>query len=198
MELRTKFFQNKNPKVELKEKIVEKATEININQEESYSFSYEPENPIIQGIQGINQLSIDLDIKNDGKLDWPKGNIFLMPNKEKSQIMPDEIKIISLRSGWVSKERIVFKYLNNLPPGIYHSYIDLNICGKNYGKQITIKVEILKREYKEENLINTYIKRMRKEFNIPENEIEDNDLKNVIIKNNYDIQKAFEDLFNAN
>ena len=166
----------------------------NLNQEED-TFSYEcpNKNLYIKGMKGIDQLYIDLTIRNNGKLDWPKGDIFLKNDKEKSQILADEIKIISLKTGWITEERIFFKYLNNVLPGIYYSYINLNINGKNYGEPIKIKVEILENE--EEQKIKNLINKMRKEYQIPENEVNDEELKKVLIKNNFDISGAFESLY---
>ena len=39
---------------------------------------------------------------------------------------------------------------------------------------------------------------MRQEYQIPEIEINNDELKNVLIKNNYDTIKAFESLFGGN
>ena len=98
-------------------------------------------------------------------------------------------------SGWQTKERIVFKYLNKIKPGIYYSYINLNINGKNYGKPIVIKVEILDNE--EEKKLNKLINQMRKEFQLPEKDITDEELKNALMKNNFNITNAFLSIFVA-
>ena len=96
-------------------------------------------------------------------------------------------------SGWETEERIVYKYLNNLKPGIYNSYINLNINGKNYGKPMKIKVEILESE--EDKKINNLINKMRNDYQLPINEKSDEQLKNALIANNFDITKAFGSLF---
>ena len=171
----------------------------NIDKEIIYKdeeFSYECLNKelYVKGVQGIDHLYIDITIENNGK-DWPKDNIFLRNDKEKSQIAAEEIKIISLMSGWQTKERIVFKYLNKIKPGIYYSYINLNINGKNYGKPIVIKIEILDNE--EEKKLNNLINQMRKEFQLPEKDITDEELKNALMKNNFNITNAFLSIFVA-
>ena len=162
-------------------------------EEETYSFECPNKNLYVKGMKGIDQLYVDLTIRNNGKLDWPKGNIFLKNDKEKSLILADEIKIISLKTGWITEERIFFKYLKNILPGIYYSYINLNINGKNYGEPIKIKVEILENE--EEKKINNLINKMRKDYQLPEKEVSDEELKKVLIKNNFDISGAFESLY---
>ena len=164
-----------------------------INHEEIYTYECSDKNLYVRGMEGIDQLYVDITIRNNGKLNWPKGDIFLKNDKEKSQIIADDVKIISLMSGWITQERIVFKYLNKVLPGVYYSYINLNINGKNYGEPIKIKVEILENE--EEKKIKNSINIMRKEYQIPENQKSDEDLKKVLIENNFDIPGAFESLY---
>ena len=174
---------------------LEKNIEKNLLNQEEKNFSFEclNKNLYVKGMKGIDQLYVDLTIRNNGKLDWPKGNIFLKNDKEKSLILADEIKIISLKTGWITEERIFFKYLKNILPGIYYSYINLNINGKNYGEPIKIKVEILENE--EEKKMNNLINKMRKDYQLPEKEVSDEELKKVLIKNNFDISGAFESLY---
>ena len=167
-----------------------------INEEDKFSYECLEENLYVKGFEGIDKLFIDIKIRNNGKLDWPKDKVFLKNNKELSQILSDDIKLIPVRSGLVTEERIYFKYLNKVMPGIYNSYINLNINGKNYGEPIIIKVEIVENE--EEKKINNLIIKMRQEYQIPEIEINNDELKNVLIKNNYDTIKAFESLFGGN
>ena len=178
----------------VKEKINNNLIKEDIIQEEEFSYECLTKELYVKGIQGVDHLSIDIKIQNNGK-DWPKDNIFLKNDIEKSQIGADEIKIISLLSGWHTTERIVFKYLNKVKPGIYYSYINLNINGKNYGKPIIIKVEILENE--EDKKLNNLIKQMRNEFQLPDKAIKDEDLKNALIKNNFNITNAFLSLFVA-
>ena len=165
-----------------------------IYKDEEFSYDCLSKELYVKGVQGIDHLYIDITIENNGK-NWPKDNIFLRNDKEKSQIAAEEIKIISLMSGWQTKERIVFKYLNKIKPGIYYSYINLNINGKNYGKPIVIKVEILDNE--EEKKLNNLINQMRKEFQLPEKDITDEELKNALMKNNFNITNAFLSIFVA-
>ena len=182
-------LQNKN-NIDIKGK--ENVNKI-INQEDSYSYECLTDNLYVSGIRGIDQLFINIRIKNNGNTDWPKENIFLRNDIEKSLIIADEIKLVSLMSGWETEERIVYKYLNNLKPGIYNSYINLNINGKNYGKPMKIKVEILESE--EDKKINNLINKMRNDYQLPINEKSDEQLKNALIANNFDITKAFGSLF---
>jgi len=196
-------FPSKNSKVENKiikipqQSEKENKEKENINnskqQEELYSYECLTENLYVRGVKGIKELFIDITISNNGKLDWPKDNIFLKSDDKYSQIPSKEIKIISLKTGWTSEERIVFNNLENILPGIYKSYIYLNINGIIYGKPMIIQIEILENE--EERRINNLINKMRSEYQIPPNEINDDQLKHALINNNYDVIKAFEYLF---
>ena len=164
-----------------------------IKQEEQYSYECLNENLYVRGVKGIKELSIDVNIKNNGKLDWPKEDIFLKSDDKNSQISSKLIKIISLKTGWISEERIVFNNLDKISPGLYKSYIYLNINGKNYGNPMIIDIEILENE--EEKKMNNLINKMRNEYQLPFNEISDEYLKNALIKNDLDLAKAFQYLF---
>ena len=164
-----------------------------IKQEELYSYECLNENLYVRGVKGIKELSIDVNIKNNGKLDWPKEDIFLKSDDKNSQISSKLIKIISLKTGWISEERIVFNNLDKISPGLYKSYIYLNINGKNYGNPMIIDIEILENE--EEKKMNNLINKMRNEYQLPFNEISDEYLKNALIKNDLDSAKAFQYLF---
>ncbi len=164
-----------------------------IKQEEQYSYECLNENLYVRGVKGIKELSIDVNIKNNGKLDWPKEDIFLKSDDKNSQISSKLIKIISLKTGWISEERIVFNNLDKISPGLYKSYIYLNINGKNYGNPMIIDIEILENE--EEKKMNNLINKMRNEYQLPFNEISDEYLKNALIKNDLDSAKAFQYLF---
>ena len=164
-----------------------------IKDEELYSYECLTESLYVRGVKGIKELFIDIVINNNGKLDWPKDDIFLKSDDKYSQIPSKEIKIISLKTGWESEERIVFNNLEDKLPGIYKSYIYLNINGRKYGKPMIIEIEILENE--EEKRINNSINKMRNEYQIPQNEISDEQLKNALIKNDFDSKKAFQYLF---
>ena len=164
-----------------------------IKEEELYSYECLTESLYVRGVKGIKELFIDIVINNNGKLDWPKDDIFLKSDDKYSQIPSKEIKIISLKTGWESEERIVFNNLENKLPGIYKSYIYLNINGRKYGKPMIIEIEILENE--EEKRINNSINKMRNEYQIPPNEISDEQLKNALIKSDYDSKKDFQYLF---
>ena len=163
-----------------------------------YSFQCLTSNLNIKGIQGIEELSIQINIKNNGNNDWPQENTFLICDKKKSDIYAEDVQLFPLKSKMASTVNIIICYIKDIPPGKYNVFINFNVNGKNYGREIKIEVEILKKEKKneDEDKIYTLINKMRKEFNIPESEKGNNILKEAIIKSEYNISKAFEILFN--
>ena len=52
-------------------------------------------------------------------------------------------------------------------------------------------------ENEEDKKLNNLIKQMRNEFQLPDKDIKDEDLKNALIKNNFNITNAFLSLFVA-
>jgi hypothetical protein len=118
--------------------------------EDSYSMECLLKNFNVKGYQGTDQLSIKLFIRNNGKKDWPKDCVYLLCQKEKSDIFAEDMELTALKCKMISSINIEFKFLNLVLPGKYNCYLMLNVNGKNYGNEIKIEVEILKKENKEE------------------------------------------------
>ena len=116
---------------------------LNIHVNKKYSYECLTNNLYVKGIQGIDQLSIQLNIKNNGDLDWPEDNIYLICDKEKSDILAEDVQLISLKSQMTYSIYAVFNFLNLIPPGKYNSYLNFNINGKNYGRELKLIVEIM-------------------------------------------------------
>ena len=118
--------------------------------EDSYSMECLLKNFNVKGYQGTDQLSIKLFIRNNGKKDWPKDRVYLLCQKEKSDIFAEDMELNALKCKMISSINIEFKFLNLVLPGKYNCYLMLNVNGKNYGNEIKIEVEILKKENEEE------------------------------------------------
>ena len=123
--------------------------------EDSYSMECLLKNFNVKGYQGTDQLSIKLFIRNNGKKDWPKDSVYLLCQKEKSDIFAEDMELNALKCNMISSINIEFKFLNLVLPGKYNCYLMLNVNGKNYGKEIKIEVEILKKENEEEKKISS-------------------------------------------
>lgn len=164
--------------------------------DENFSFICLTKNLKVKGFQGVSELSLNIVIKNNGENDWNSNNIFLLCNKDKSDIIAEDIKLNPLKSQSICTAKIEIKYLNLIFPSIYNVYMNFFVNGKKYGDELKIEVEILKKINQEKKTINTLIEEMRKEYNIPKTEKDDNTLKNSLINNNNNKKKAFEYLFN--
>ena len=133
---------------------------ISLNEEtkdDSYSMECLLNNFNVKGYQGTDQLSLKLFIRNNGKKDWPKDHVYLLCQKEKSDIFGEDMELNALKCKMISSINIEFKFLNLVLPGKYNCYMMLNVNGKNYGNEIKIEVEILKKEGEEEKKINSLI-----------------------------------------
>ena len=145
-----------------KEEIINNKTSIP-NHNFFYSFQSLTSNLNIKGIQGVEELSIQINIKNNGYNNWPKENTFLICNKKKSDIYAEDIQLFPLKSKMTSTVNIIICYIKNIPPGKYNVFLNFNVDGKNYGKELKIEVEILKKEKKKKRKIKAINK---SEFNI--------------------------------
>ena len=116
-----------------------------IKQDAIYSLMCLTKNLVVKGYEGVDELTIQLNIKNNGNNDWPeKGNIFLICNEKKSDIIAEDIQLIPLKRQKVYSINVIINYISSFPAGIYNTYLDFNVDGKNYGRDIKIIVEILK------------------------------------------------------
>jgi hemerythrin-like domain-containing protein len=147
-------FEEMNEKYDkkLKNNILHERFKITFNSEknntdENIIYSYEclTNNLYVKGTEGIEQLSVLLNIKNNGNFDWLGENINLICDKEKSDILAEDIQLIPLKSQMTYSAYAIFNYLNLVPPGKYYSYINFNINGKNYGRELKIIIEIIKK-----------------------------------------------------
>ena len=117
---------------------------LEIDENTIYSYKCLTNNLYIKGEKGIDNLSLQINIKNDGKEDWPQENVFLLCNKEKSDIIAEDIQLIPLKSQMTYSVNIIFSYLNLVFAGKYNSYMNFSVNGKNFGRELKIIVEIIK------------------------------------------------------
>lgn len=133
----------------------EKNISLDEAKDDSYSMECLLKNFSVKGYQGTDQLSIKLFIRNNGKKDWPKDNVYLLCQKEKSDIFAEDMELNALKCKMISSINIEFKFLNLVLPGKYNCYMKLNVNGKYYGNEIKIEVEILKKGSEEKKEINS-------------------------------------------
>ena len=140
--------------------------------------------------QGTESTEIPLMLKNTGPYCWPPNDtklIFGVNYKIKG-------KTVQLKSLDVNEEQqcnVKIEGLGKLPVGEYETGVYLNIKRNNIGKIIKIKIII---KEKEDDPIDQYIetiKKFRDEYNLDEKEYSNDDLYNILMSNEFNLEKAF-------
>ena len=140
--------------------------------------------------QGTESTEIPLMLKNTGPYSWPPNDtklIFDANYKIKG-------KTVQLKSLDVNEEQqcnVKIEGLGKLPVGEYETGVYLNIKRNNIGKIIKIKIII---KEKEDDPIDQYIetiKKFRDEYNLDEKEYSNDDLYNILMSNEFNLEKAF-------
>ena len=140
--------------------------------------------------QGTESTEIPLMLKNTGPYCWPPNDtklIFGVNYKIKG-------KTVQLKSLDVNEEQqcnVKIEGLGKLPVGEYETGVYLNIKRNNIGKIIKIKIII---KEKEDDPIDQYIetiKKFREEYNLDEKEYSNDDLYNILMSNEFNLEKAF-------
>ena len=141
--------------------------------------------------QGTESTKIPLILKNTGLFPWPPNATKLIFDKN-YQIRGKTVNLNSLDKNEEQQCDVTIEGLGQLPVGEYESGVYLNINGINIGKMIKMKVII---KEKEDDPIDQYIetiKKFRTEYNLKdENEYSNDDLYNILMSNEFDLEKAF-------
>ena len=126
---------------------------------------------------------IQLRLKNNCKLTWPKNETKLICNDKDSIIFFDEVILPSLESGIQESIQINLKIPEDLPlEENYKVKMNFNVKGKNYGKPIIIHVNII-----------TEVEAFKKKFNL-DNTFTVQEILEAL-KRNKNWEDAFESLF---
>ena len=91
--------------------------------------------------EGTKEVSIEIELENDGEFYWPKNETFLITDEAKSTIKCQKINLLPLNPKAMSKVNIQFN-LDKLKKGIYKKYLVFNSKNENFGNNIEINIEI--------------------------------------------------------
>ena len=183
---KNKEEKDQNEEEEVQE-IIRKGTTKNVH------YSFECTNLMILQqyvYQGTESTKIPLILKNTGLFPWPPNATKLIFDKN-YQIRGKTVNLKSLDKNEEQQCDVTIEGLGQLPVGDYESGVYLNINGINIGKMIKMKVII---KEKENDPIDQYIeiiKKFRTEYNLDENEYSNDDLYNILMSNEFDLEKAF-------
>ena len=124
-------------------------------------------------------------LKNIGNLQWPNGKIKLSYDKN-SDIKSTNYVLKSLKNG--DRQEVNIKLnLDKMRAGNKKCIFHFNVNGKNYGEPLILNVNIKE----DENVI-----KLRNEYKLSEKEYDSKRLLDALKKNNNDLSKAFDSLFN--
>ena len=183
------------------------SSEISKNSENSHNsqkiekkfYSYECTNNFnlaIYNYEETNESKIEVNIKNNGSLDWPKNTAKLI-FEDNSDIKGEEVILQPQKCGEELKYEVMFKQLEKLKVGEYKSYVRFEINGETIGEKLILK-NIIKEKENNDDDINNFIDKInefRGTFNLDENDYSDERLLEVLRDNDFNEELAFGALF---
>ena len=161
---------------------------IKINDFNDYSFKCLTTNLNFSIYKGTSEVKFKLKLENNGSFPWPKNQTTLSTDRTKSNIKIKEIILDPLNPGISCDFDALFRNMSQLSEGKYYSNLEFKVCGKKYGNNILINVEILEdKKKKYEPVINV----VRDEYLLDKNKASD-----TIIAEGIDKTKTIEGAFN--
>jgi len=140
------FKENKPPKKEINHNnIINNNTSI-IKNFDQYSFKCLTNNLDKKILKGTKEVSIEIELENNGEFPWPKNETFLLIDESKSRIKSENIMLDGLIPNKQKIFNIKFKNLENLKPGIYKINLSFLAKGKTFGNNITINIEVYEKD----------------------------------------------------
>ena len=138
-------------------------------------------------------LDVRIVLKNNYGMSWNVGTTKLVCDKLRSNIICEDVNLPALSSEQKTEVRCLFHNVDTLEPRNYKCYLNFTVDNKIYGPPIVLSVNIIKQSVS--TGIQLSIDDFRKKFDLSVNDYSDEQLKNVLIKNNMDYNKAFAALF---
>ncbi len=160
-----------------------------INNIKKYSYLCINRNSLNSHItKGKENLSIEIILKNDGKVDWLPNAKLVFDNN--SQIKEDDIILNAQKCNEEQTYKINFNNLSNLNIGKYECYLWFNINGENFGDKISLKITVYERD---DNF--SMIDIFRESFDLSKTDFSDNLLLEVLKRADNDMELAFSYLY---
>ena len=173
---------------------------LNINKntkiEEYYSYECINSNFLISYIyEGTSETKIKLTLRNNGKNSWPKNTKIIFDRD--SNIIGNDIQLKQQNPGEEKNYIVNFKNLRKYPDGEYNSFLRFFVDKKSFGEKLSLKIIIIQKDNPNNELEQKQIRRM-KEFRdmyaLEEDDYTDGELFEILEKNNYIYEKAFNSL----
>ena len=173
---------------------------IQLNQnliQEKKQFSYECINILSLSTniyEGTNDAKIEIILKNNGSITWPISSKIIIDNK--SDLRANEIILKQQKPGEQQSYNANFGDLKNIKEGEYKSYLTIENNGNVFsGEKLILKIIIKKKKNEIEQNIDK-IRDFRDNYALSTDDYSDGKLLEILKKNNFNFDKAFESLFN--
>ena len=177
---------------------------ININkieeqQEQEIEYSYECTNKQFLSeyiSSGTNEVSIVVELKNNGDKPWPKDKTKLKYDK-KSYNIGEDIILKPQNPGQQEKYEILIKNLEKCFIGEIKFYLCFCVNEKNFGEKLSLNVVIIDKNVINDELskYNDKIKEFRNSYGLDDKEFSDLKILYILKKYNFDSYKAFAYIF---
>jgi len=109
---------------------------------DQYSFKCLTKSLKYKILKGTKEVSFKIELENNGYFPWPINETFLLIDETKSMIKSEKISLYPLNPNEKKFFDIQFKKLDGLKPGIYKTILSFYAKGKNFGKNITVNIEV--------------------------------------------------------
>ena len=203
---------------DLKEDINDKDSDSENNLEEeaqSYSIECLSNRLNIEILQGTEKANIDLIVRNNSNVQYPKNSYLICDNKN-SLLLCEKVELNELRPKEQQKISILFKNLKFISKGKYNCFVKLMVNNKKYNSAFELTVDVLDNHINNDYQIPSYLKdnqmqnmdminfqnvqqminNFKIKFELYNNDIITDEKIEIALKNNnYDFNKAFESLF---
>ena len=138
---------------------------------------------------GTDIAEIPLLLKNNGLYRWPPNTKLVFEKKFK--IFGKDVILDSLEPKQEKKFIVKIEGLKDLPLGEYEAGAYFNIKDRNHGNMIKMKITVIKREVEPKIKYKKEIDRFRDEYGLKEEEYSDDDLYDILLSNDFNLEKAF-------
>ena len=148
--------------------------------------------------EGTEETEIELVIKNNGSKDWPKNKAKLRFDIN-SKIFGEEVILEPQKCGEKLKYKVKFKKLELNKEGEYMSYLNFIIFGEKIKEKLDIRIIIKKKENPDDEMKQYMeeIMHFRQEFELREEDFPNKKVFDLLKKNDFDYEMAFENAFNS-
>ena len=166
-------------------------------------------------LQGTEKANIDIIVRNNSNFKYPKDSFLICDNKN-SLLLCEKVELNELNPKEQQKVSILFKNLKLISKGKYKCFVKLMINNKKYNSTFELTVDVLENYLKNDyqgpsffnnnqmpnnlidiNTTDQMVNNFKIQFGLYNSDlITDEKITNVLRKNNFDFNKAFEDLFN--